>query len=218
MISPSETNDQLCGTNQEPHKLSPYGVLPYITFSDSISVLRHKDFELRRISGLCGHTYVHFQQGPWICCPFVCYELWWSASFSATAWKYWMGKQSQHETLSILLKDTIYIATHTHTYHHLQLEQLQSWSAAIRVCGCGILRHSSRRKASSSLKDEGGGNLLCTLGFRITHNASVMFRWWLGKKCETFDSWRCWHAIIEPNNSHSTHHYVYPLENTHRSF
>lgn len=75
-----------------------------------------RNFELWRISGLCRPTYVHIQQGPWICCPFVCYELWWSASFSATAWKYWMGKQSQHETLSILLKDGIYIYSHTRTY------------------------------------------------------------------------------------------------------
>ncbi len=198
VISPSETNDQLCGTNQEPHEHSPSGALSHITFSDWISVLRHKVFELRRIYGLRGHGCVHLWNGPWICCPFVCYELSWSPSFSAISCKYWMGKQSQHETLSVLIKDAIYMATHaqTHTHHHAQLEQLQSWSAAIRVqkcvCGCGILRHSSRRKASSSLKDEGGWNLLCTLGTRITQNASVMFRWWLGKQRKTFDLQSIW--------------------------
>ncbi len=145
VISPSETNDQLCGTNQEPHEHSPSGALSHITFSDWISVLRHKVFELRRIDGLRGHGCVHLRNGPWICCPFVCYELSWSPSFSAISCKYWMGKQSQHETLSVLIKDAIYMATHaqTHTHHHAQLEQLQSWSAAIRVqkCVCVVVEY-----------------------------------------------------------------------------
>jgi len=81
-----------------------------------------------------------------------------------------------------------------------------------------ILYHSTRRKASSSLKDEAGGNLLYT--FRITHNASVMFRWWLGNICKTFDLWRRQHAITELNNSQHgcTHPCVNLLENTHRLF
>lgn len=101
-----------------------------------------------------------------------------------------------------------YIWPHMHTNTHIPPFEIGTASVLeccrksleVCVCGCGILHHSSRRKASSSLKDEGGWNLLCTLGSRITHNASVMFRWWLRKQRETFELQSIWLTTMRTCN------------------
>lgn len=118
MISPCETHDQLCGTDREPHKHSPYGADPHITFRDSIS--RCEDFQSVDTNAS------------------AFYLLWarMERLFSAIAWIYWMRKQSQHVDLSVLLKNTIYISKHTHK-HIYAIETASGWTP-------GVLPHESR--------------------------------------------------------------------------